>query len=378
MSTLPPGSTHEKWMQRLPRRDFLRWGGALAAAAATPLALPRLVSAAPPLKAPGSLPFPTHAAGTPNLLPGMANIEHIVMVMMENHSFDAYLGMLPWRVPSRAGRVNGFQRLGADGRPLVFQTDAQNNVFRSFPATDPCQLDGYPHPQGPGNNQGWDGSHQSFNGGLMDGFARADGEAAMEYWDDQHLIPFYYDLARYFPVCDNYFSSTLAPTYPNRVFFFAASAGGLTATDTPPPASLSLPFGNIFTLLEENGVDWGGYYTNLPSPGLLGYTFAAQREAPAVSPIDHRSHLFGAGGDLNGTLALVEPRLQLSSVGLPGGLQPVTIIEEDFLYGTEEPPQNMLAGQYFVYRVLQLFMKYPNVWAKTMIILNYDEAGGFY
>jgi phospholipase C len=367
-------------MTRIPRRDFLRWGGMVGAAAAvSPGQLPRLAfaagspSACPAGLKPGSRPFPTRPIGVPqpDLAPELANIEHIVMIMNENHSFDAYMGMLGWRVPSKAGKVDGFRALGPDGIPLVYQADAAGNTYRSFPATDECQVNGVPRPQGPGNNQGWGGSHREFNGGRMDGFVREGGEAAMEYWDDQHLLPFLYSLAKYFPVGDRYFSSTLAPTYPNRVFALAGTCAGITTTATPPPDVIP-PNGRIFDVLECYGMTWADYYVDLPSAGLLGKQWAAQKSA--------EGHFYGPNApvtDIQGMLAVLEGRLIEASNGVKD-LENVVLVEQVFTQGDEEPPQSMLTGQYFLYKVISLFLKYPKVWAKTLICFNYDEAGGFY
>jgi phospholipase C len=327
--------------------------------------LPGTLGASAAVRKPGSLPFPSRPAGSlnPDLTPELANIDHIVLAMNENHSFDAYMGMLPWRVASKACKVDGFQTLGTDGIPKVFQGDEQGNVYRSFPAQVPCQIDGYPHPRGPGNNNGWEGSHKAFNGGALDGYVRVGGEAAMEYWDDQHLLGFLYSLASYFPVGDRYFSSTLCPTYPNRVFAFTGSAGGITSTDTPPP-DVFPPNGRIFDVLEAYGISWADYFSNLPSAGLLGKTWAAQRIGTHFFP--------GSAATIDGTLAEMEAKLATNT------LESVVVAEQVFTEGDEEPPQNMLTGQYFFYKLVSLFMKYPEIWSRTMLILNYDESGGFY
>ncbi len=70
----------------------------------------------------------------PDLAPELANIDHIIIVMMENHSFDNYFGMLPHHVPGLAGRVDGWPSLAADGRP------AATNTTRTAPpiAPSPC------------------------------------------------------------------------------------------------------------------------------------------------------------------------------------------------------------------------------------------------
>ncbi len=127
----------------------------------------------------------------------------------------------------------------------------------------------------------------------MNGFVRASGQVAMGYWD-QRVLPFYYSLASQFPVCDRYFSSTLCPTYPNRVFMMAATAAGLTTTDTPPP-TVTPPHGHIFQVLEAHGVSWGCFYTDTPTPGLFG--------APASSAPHAGKTLFGPSGSPDRTVA---------------------------------------------------------------------------
>jgi phospholipase C len=343
------------------RRTFLRGaaltGAGLAAGGLLPGGLPswvRAVTSTP--NPPGTLPFPNRPAGmpAPDLAPELNPIEHIVMVMMENHSFDNYLGMLPYQVASRAGQVAGWPQLGPDGRPTTVQVGADGHGYRAFFMPNACQISGAP-------SQSWTASHTAFDGGAMDGFARASGEVAMGCWDHR-VLPFLYSLAGTFPVLDHYFCSTLCQTYPNRVFAMAATAGGITSTDTPPPDVIP-PNGRIFDVLEHYGISWGCYYTNLPSPGLLGKQWAAERQG---------THLFGPGGTVDGTLALLQARI------LAGQLEHVVMVEEDFQWGSEENPQNVQAGEYFVSRVLQLLSSFPEVWKKTLLILNYDEHGGYY
>jgi phospholipase C len=348
MSTMQP---------RLSRRRFLQGASALGLGmAAAPGALAAEAFGARPLRAPGSLPFPARPAGEPqpDLAPELAPIEHVVLVMMENHSFDNYLGMLPYRVPARRGRVDGWPELGRDGVPTVVQPDAQGERFRAFPMANACQIKGSP-------SQSWVASHTAYDGGRMDGFVRASGEVAMGYWDDR-VLPFYYSLAAQFPVCDRFFSSTLCQTYPNRVFAMAATAAGLINTGNPPP-EVHPPNGHIFDVLEAHGISWGSYFTDLPSPGLFGRAWATQRLG---------RNLIGPGGTIDGTLAAVEASVTA------GTLPSVVMIETQYQYASEEDPQNIQAGEYFVYRVIQLLMRHPAVWEKTLLVYNYDEHGGYY
>jgi phospholipase C len=181
-------------------------------------------SAARPL--PGSLPRPDLPAGTDTL----PQIEHIVVVTMENHSFDNYFGML--------GRGDGFT-LDGDGRPTAANADAAGNVVHAFRMPTTCQL-----PRRP--SQAWNASHTQWDGGRNDGFVRSQsGPVAMGYWTGDDL-PFYYGLARTFPVADRWFASCLAPTYPNRRFLLAGTALGWVSDPTPSAHDPVPPNGTVF------------------------------------------------------------------------------------------------------------------------------------
>jgi phospholipase C len=354
--TMGRPSAWTPWQRPLDRRNFLKVGAGLGAAAAlSPMLIdPRRVLAGVQTRAPGSLPFPGRPAGQPqpDLAPELANIDHIIIVMMENHSFDNYLGMLPYRVPALGGRVDGFPVLGSDSVPVATQTDSKGASHRAFPMTTPCQ---------PGAvSQSWDASHQAWHQGAMDGFLVGSSPAAMGYWDDTTL-PFYYSLAAQFPVCDRYFSSTLCQTYPNRVFSMAATAAGLISTDTPPP-TVTPANGHIFDVLTSHGIDWADYYASLPSPGLFGAVWAAQQQG---------THLFGPLGSVPATVAA------FSAVCNSGMLAPVVMVETDYQYASEENAQDVQSGETFVAGVLNALMRSPS-WARSLLIFTYDEHGGYY
>ena len=341
--------------RRIGRRQFLRLGAGAALAASMPLGLPRLVGAAGSRRAPGSLPFPDRPAGTlnPDLTPELANIDHIIVVMMENHSFDNYFGMLPWKVPSRSN-VNGFPQLGLDGIPTVTQPDASGNPVRAFPAANGCQGQ---------VSQSWVASHEAYDDGAMDGFVRAPGSSdwAMAYWDDG-ILPYYWWMASTFPVCDRYFCSTLCQTYPNRVFAMAATAAGLTSTDTPPP-TVTPPNGHVFDVLERFGVSWATYYTELPSPGLFGAGWAAEREG---------RHLFGPFADPALTVQAFKAACEAST------LPAFVMVEPDYQWGSEENPQDVQTGQWFTAQVVDALMSVPQAWSRSLLVFTYDEHGGYY
>ena len=156
----------------------------------------------------GQRPISSLPAGT-DLLP---QIKHIVVVMMENHSYDNYFGML-------TGRGDGF-KLGRDGQPKAANPNADGKMVRAFHALDPA---GRRLPVAE-----LAATHQQWGDGRMDGFVTAtqsidpgaEQTVAMGYWTELDL-PFYYGLARTFPLADRWFSSCLGPTFPNRRFLIA-------------------------------------------------------------------------------------------------------------------------------------------------------------
>ena len=151
---------------------------------------------------PGRLPAPDQPAGT-DLLP---QIRHIVVLMMENHSYDNYLGMLE-------GRGEGLP-LGPDGEPEVSNTGAQGESVPAHHLDSTVQEAETP-------SQSWHGTHLQWADGKLDGFVTAtqqllpgkDPTRAMGYWTEQDL-PFYYGLARTFPLADRWSPPAWAPPSP--------------------------------------------------------------------------------------------------------------------------------------------------------------------
>jgi len=194
---------------------------------------------------PGDRPDPSRPAGT-DLLP---QVKHIIVLMMENHSFDNYLGTL--------GRGDGLP-LGDDRMPDADNPDSAGTTIRAYHAGSTVQQHGVPV-------QSWSASHAQWAGGKMNGFVTSteraapegDKTAAMAYWTDQDL-PFYHGLARTFPLADRWFSSCLGPTFPNRRFLLAGTANGLM--DDLPFNLLDRPrAGTIMDMLTRHEISWVNY-----------------------------------------------------------------------------------------------------------------------
>lgn len=153
---------------------------------------------------PGTRPFPYLPEGT-DTIPG---IEHIVFLMMENHSFDNVFGML--------GRGDGLIK-GFDGKVLNTNPYLNGSLQHAFSMPNTCQLPSRP-------SQEWLASHNAFDNGTNQGFVRTPisitipdivGGVAMGYYTDYHL-PFTYSLAEQFPIGDRFFCSVMSQTWPNR------------------------------------------------------------------------------------------------------------------------------------------------------------------
>src|SRR5579875_648374 len=196
---------------------------------------------------PGARPRPDLAEGT-DLLP---QIKHIVVLMMENHSYDNYLGTL-------AGRGDGLPT-GPDGTPTASNPRRDGTPVTAHHLTSTVQDERVP-------TQSWNVSHLQYGQGGNDGFVSSveqfvpgtDPAVPMGYWTGQDL-PFYSGLARTFPLADRWFCSCLGPTFPNRRFLIAGTANGLI--DDLPFGMVGYPqAGTIFDLLTRNNISCTHYH----------------------------------------------------------------------------------------------------------------------
>ncbi len=280
---------------------------------------------------PGSRPDPSLPEGTDTL----PQIDHIVVVMQENHSFDNYLGML--------GRGDGLT-LDRRGRPTNTNPDPLGDYVRAFHESDTCQAGTV--------TQTWDASHIQYGHGRNDGFIGPDSSSAwsMAYYTGQE-IPFYYSLAGTFPVCDRYFCSVLAQTYPNRRFLLAGTAFGLIATEDSSITGIP-PNGTIFDRLDAHGISWASYATNAST--LYVIADIVKKNPSRIKTID-----------------------QFHADARAGSLPAVTYVDPNILTGTEENPQDLSMGEHFVSTVVGSLMNSP-AWDRTLLVWTYDEHGGYY
>jgi len=284
-------------------------------------------------RAPGTRPFPDKPEGAESL----GQIEHIIIYMQENHSYDNYYGML--------ARGDGFTVVG--GVPTNSNPGLDGTPVPVFHAGSTCD-------RNRGASQGWRATQVSVNGGKMDGFVRAaDGATgSMAYWDQRDL-PFYYSLAATFPICDRWFCSAPAQTFPNRRFLQAATSMGILTTDPAEVlATPDAPNGVIWDRLNAHGITWANYVVDL-SDILLFPNFYAQNTA-------HVKHFSDFLTD-----------------AAAGTLPQVCLVSPGNRTYTEEDPSDIQLGEAYSSSIINAVM-HGKGWEKTAMFFTYDEHGGYY
>jgi phospholipase C len=262
--------------------------------------------------------------------PERSGIEHIVVVMMENRSFDHLLGWLP----NARGRQARLTYLDAAGVP--------HRTHRLRSSWKGC---GHPDP-----NHSYGGGRAQYNGGAMDGFLRsgANDEYAIGYYRESDR-PFLGALARHYTTLDHYFCSILGPTFPNRIFLHAGQTDRTSNTRT----RCALP--TIWDRLLEAGVSAGYYYSNLPTLGFWGLKYRA-----LAASVD--AFLADAASGALPAVSFVDPRFTLVSAAFSND---------------DHPHADIRAGDAFLSTVFQALAGGPG-WPGTVLVITYDEWGGFF
>jgi phospholipase C len=326
-------------------------------------------------------------------------ISHVVVLMMENHSYDSYLGMLGITDGRGCGFTPDTAREPTDENPVDPEDPSQGSVRTWHPTwTKKPSPAGEPKLGVP--NQSWHSTHQQFDGGRCDGFVSSaselgatgsDRDVQMAHWDERDL-PFYYSLARTFPLADHWFSSCLGPTFPNRRFLIAGTANGLI--DDIVAGMFDRPrAGTIFDRLSAEGISWANYHSadakHKAAKRLTGRpgTTLARRSWLALSQL-FPLLMKRALGELQFTADVypmraimhinnVLPIGRFFSDAAAGKLPQVSIVDPDFGTYSEESPQDIQLGEGFAARVIEAVMHGPG-WPRTLLIWTYDEHGGFF
>ena len=305
----------------------------------------------------------------------LMDVEHVVILMQENRSFDHYFGAL--------SGVRGFADpqvapLAGD-RTVWHQSDEQGGILTPFrfdvEGTNFQVMKSLPHDYGSG--------HVAWNGGRYDQWLKAKGRLTMGYLRRED-IPFHHALADAFTLCDAYFSSIHGPTCPNRLFMLTGSndprgLGGGPVTDNNNVTQL--PDG-----VDIYGSQWVTYAERLQSAGITWQAYRQGTDPHSDDDSDGGMNLLLAfasfinakPGDPLYERGVAPRRLgQLKSDVLADKLPQVSWIFPPRLF-CEHPKWPPAYGANYIARILDALTSNPLVWSKTMFLAMYDENDGFF
>ncbi|WP_197717904.1 phospholipase C [Mycobacterium basiliense] len=308
----------------------------------------------------------------------LTDIEHIVLLMQENRSFDHYFGTL-----SDTDGFNTatplFQQRGWNPRTQTLDPGGITAPFR-LDTTRPPLVNGA-CANDPDHD--WITLHQSWNGGANDNWLPAQARTrsapnvplTMGYHtrDD---IPIHFLLADTFTVCDRYFCSVLGPTFPNRLYWLSAwldpagANGGPLLATTPTPPTARFSWRTMPQNLSDAGVSWKVYYDKRLGPAVNAYV--------------------GYGGIVHWFQEAQDPRSDLARFGVTpryprdfaadvkaNKLPQVSWLIPNILE-SEHPSMPNAGGAIAFLDALRILLSNPAVWEKTALIVSYDENGGFF
>jgi phospholipase C len=351
-------------MSRVNRRRFLQLAGGTTAAS---LLSPSIARAA-------AIPA-DRRSGT------LRDVEHIVVLMQENRSFDHYFGTL------RGVRGFGDPRPVTlpSGKPVWYQSDGTKDVLPFRPQTDELGLaflEDLPH--------GWNDMHAAWNQGRYDQWVPAKGQTTMAYLNRRD-IPFHYALADTFTICDAYHCSFMGSTDPNRYYMWTGYTGNDGKGGGPVLGNdeAGYDWTTYPERLERAGVSWKIYQDvgdGLDAAGFWGWTgdayignygdnsllyFHQYQNALPGSPLYDKART-GTDAKHGDDFFRI---LQADVVS--GALPQVSWIVAPEAF-TEHPNWPANYGAWYVAKVLDALTADPKVWARTALFVTYDENDGFF
>ncbi len=272
------------------------------------------------------------------LIPSARNIpiDTFVVLMMENRSFDHYLGWLP----NADGRQAGLSFTNDTG--LLYSTHRLADLYQSCGYLDP--------------DHSWSGGRTELGGGKADGFLRAASDTFSIGYYTKEDLPFTPYSAEAFTTFDRFFCSLLGPTYPNREYMHAAQSYGMTTNTVPlSDQQLGLPDSTIWNLLAQVGVSHQYYYVDIPFSSLWGS--AGLSRSSQVQDFYEQA----AAGTL--------PQVCYIDPSFAG--------EDQGISADEHPLSDVRVGQAFAADVIHACMESPQ-WPRMAVFCIYDEWGGFF
>ncbi|AXK52052.1 phosphocholine-specific phospholipase C [Pseudomonas protegens] len=326
------------------------------------------------------------------------DVEHVVILMQENRSFDHYFGTFPG--------VRGFSdrfTIPLPGQRTVWEQQGKGRLVMPYHLDsskgNAQRVSGTPH--------SWVDAHSAWDNGRMSAWPTHKTATSMGYYREQEL-PFQFALANTFTLCDAYHCSVHAGTNPNRLFLWTGSNGPSAAKvaavvnewDGPGAVNVGYSWKTYPERLEEQGVSWKVYqhlpdnFGDNPLAGFRQYRAASvQVGNPAQPPKDFNAFVPYSDA-LNAVAALYKGNgntLPASSgsnleaiIGgfrndvQAGKLPQVSWIVAPAAYSEHPGPSSPVQGGWFTQEILLALTGNPEVWSKTVLLLTYDENDGFF
>jgi phospholipase C len=313
--------------------------------------------------------------------PELRRYEKVVVLMMENRSFDHYFGHLS--LPPELGGEGRKDVDGLTGKEVQFLTREGmdgREAFKPFLATD-TKLTDISHT--------WEDCHGQWNGGSMDGFIQMhfrdmatrgedlcskrcnDIKNPMAYYG-RNDTPTLHQLFDQYTLCDRWFASVMGPTWPNRAFLHAATSTGIKENkrmSTSSKPSSNREARTIWHELAAKCISARNYSIDVAwALGGIGVF----NNVPSASFFKHPPPT-----DKNNNLIAVE---SFEEACEHGTLPTVSIIDPAFILAPNDdhPPHDIKSGQAFIAAIYKLLTKNADQWAKTLFIITYDEHGSFF
>ncbi|WP_394428984.1 phosphocholine-specific phospholipase C [Streptomyces sp. SGAir0957] len=351
-------------MTELNRRRFLQIAGGTAAFTALSGSIDR-AAAIPAARRTGTV----------------EDIEHIVVLMQENRSFDHYFGTM------KGVRGFGDPRPVTlpSGKPVWYQSSAGKETLPYHPDADDLGMRFIA-----GLDHDWAGGHSAFNKGAYDNWIAAKGTGTMAHLTRQD-IPFHYALADKFTVCDDYHCSFIGATDPNRYYMLTGHVGNDGTGGGPVLGNEEAGYGwtTYAERLEKAGISWKVYQDigdGLDAAGGWGWINDAYRGNYGDNSLLYFNTYRGAkpGDPLyekarTGTNAKAgDGYFDILRADVKAGKLPkISWIAAPEAF-SEHPNWPANYGAWYISQVLDALTSNPAVWSKTALFITYDENDGYF
>ncbi|MDB4943933.1 MAG: Acid phosphatase [Labilithrix sp.] len=277
-------------------------------------------------------------AAAPTALDMLREIEAVVVVMMENRSFDHFFGALQ-RDAKYASKATVAGTKGTETNPAPSGAAVKTYKAGTYTLASP------PH--------SFAACHAQLDGGKNDKFViehAGKNQNEVMAWYDRGQIPFYYWLADNFTVCDHWYASVLGPTWPNRFYLHAGTSSG--KKDNTP--ILSGAPETIWDQLKKAGKTAKNYHAG--KSGFFSSAFPTKIKA-GINPMKKMDEFFADAK--------------------AGKLPSVSYIDPDYSVSDDHPAHDIRLGQTFVASIYKALTASPQ-WGKCLLVITYDEHGGFW